>query len=180
MNIWSGEKVKLRAVMPSDSFLYEDTDITKMYDMIEFPYTNDVLGKMLIEENNKNTSSDDFLFTITTLDNTPIGQITAFDCNRRMGCFKYGLFLSKDYQRGGYGRDAANILLNYYFNQLRYHKANVYIYACNEKSQKFHESLGFVYEGRSRECAFFDGQFIDVVHYGLLDREFNEAMLSSR
>jgi RimJ/RimL family protein N-acetyltransferase len=107
------------------------------------------------------------------VDGEIVGQIVTFDCDKRMGNFKFGLFVLPAYQGGGYAKEAVNIVLDYYFNHLRYHKANVYIYDCNEKSQKFHQSLGFVREGVLRETAFFDGEYHDTVYYGIIDREFN-------
>ena len=58
--------------------------------------------------------------------------------------------------------------LNYYFNELRYNKVNVYIYDYNTPSIKFHEKLGFKKEGRLRQMAYSMGKYHDTLFYGLL------------
>ena len=179
MSIWTGRRIRLRAPEAADKILFTDkqgnidTDTAKLYDRIELPKSCEAMENFL-KNVNSDRSKDDFLFTIETTDGTPLGQITAFDCDRTNGSFKYGLFIHPDHQGKGYAKEAAVILLNYYFNQLRYHKANVYIYDCNDASVSFHTKLGFVKEGLSRESAYFDGKYHDIVYMGMLDSEFNE------
>lgn len=178
MSTWTGKKIRLRAPIAGDAVLFTDkngnidTETAKMYDRIELPKSPDAM-KAFLENVNADSGKDDFLFTIEAHNGTPVGQITAFDCDRRNGSFRYGLFIHPDYKGCGYGRDAALLLLDYYFNQLRYHKANIYIYACNSASVAFHTRLGFIEEGTSRESAFFDGRYTDIVYMGMLDSEFN-------
>lgn len=179
MSIWNGKRIRLRAPSGQDSILFEDkyknadTQTAKLYDRIELPKTKKAMEDFL-ENANSCADKDDFLFTVETLDGAPLGQITAFDCDRRNGSFKYGLFIHPDHKGKGYGKEAALVLLNYYFNQLRYHKANIYIYKCNEASVAFHKKLGFKHEGISRESAFFDGKYQDVVYMGMTCDEFNK------
>lgn len=177
MSIWAGKKIRLRAPLAEDFVLFVDksgnidTDTAKLYDRIELPKSPKDMGEFL-ENANKDSLKDDYLFTIETIDGTPVGQITAFDCDRRNGSFKYGLFVHPDYKGKGYAKEAAVILLDYYFSQLRYHKANVYIYKSNSASVAFHKKLGFKEEGLSRESAYFDGEYCDIVYMGMIDHEF--------
>lgn len=178
MSLWTGKKIRLRAPVAEDAILFTDkkgnidTETAKMYDRAELPKSPEEIKKFL-ENVNTCSDKDDFLFTIETCEGVPVGQITAFDCDRRNGSFRYGLFIHPDHKGKGYGRDAAVLVLDYYFNQLRYHKANIYIYACNEASLSFHERLGFKKEGLSAESVYFDGAYRDVVFMGMLDRDFS-------
>ena len=180
MSIWNGKRIRLRAPEKEDSILFADeygnadTQTAKLYDKIELPKTKKAMEDFL-ENVNSASDKDDFLFTIETCDGTPLGQITAFDCDRRNGVFKYGLFIHPNHKGKGYGKEAAIVLLDYYFNQLRYHKANIYIYKCNDASIAFHKKLGFREEGISRESAFFDGKYQDIVYMGMTCSEFNET-----
>ncbi len=175
MNLWQGKKIKLREACEEDYMLYEafqrDTDSQKLYEKIDFPLSEKSIREFIKKANENN--GDDFLFVIENTDGESVGQVVTFDCDKRMGNFKFGLFVLSEFQGKGYAKEAVNIVLEYYFNHLRYHKANVYIYDCNEKSQKFHESLGFTREGVLRETSFFDGKYHDTVYYGIIDREFN-------
>ncbi len=183
-NIWKGKTVFLRCANPNDAFLYVDekgnhnTDTEKLFEKIEMPYSLETCRQIITKINSENKdgynqNSDNYLFTAVSNDGTPIGQIITFDCDRRMGCFKFGLFFTETVRGKGYASEAVNIMLGFYFNQLRYHKANVYIYDFNVVSQKFHQKLGFVKEGVLREVAYVDGKYVDAVYYGITKDEFN-------
>jgi RimJ/RimL family protein N-acetyltransferase len=89
-----------------------------------------------------------------------------------MGHFRYGVDVGAEYRGRGYGREAVEILLGYFFNELRYHKCTVGIYAFNEVSIKFHESLGFMREGTLRDMVYTGGRYYDELHYGITDSEY--------
>ena len=178
-NIWRGERVFLRCANENDYILYVDekgnhnTDTEKLFEKIEMPYSVETCRHIIDKINADNQNSDNYLFTVENEKGTPIGQILTFDCDRRMGCFKFGLFFTSESRGKGYASEAVNIMLDYYFNQLRYHKANVYIYDFNIVSQKFHQKMGFVKEGVLRQVAYIDGKYTDAVYYGLTSDEFN-------
>ena len=177
-SIWQGENIRLRATEPGDFGMYSDnagnvnTDTEKAYDKIEMPYTGEQRKELLSKAISAN-SGDNFLFTAVDSEGEAVGQLITFDCDSRLGCFKYGLFFTEKARGKGYASEAARILLDYYFNYLRYHKANVYIYDFNTASQKFHEKLGFVKEGTVREVAYIDGAYHDAIYYGITAEEFN-------
>ena len=177
-SIWKGENIRLRATEPGDFGMYADkdgninTDTEKAYDKIDMPYTREQRKELLAKAISAN-SGDNFLFTAVDNTGEPVGQLVTFDCDPRMGSFKYGLFFTENSRGKGYASEAAKILLNYYFNYLRYHKANVYIYDFNTASQKFHEKLGFVKEGTLRQVAYISGEYHDAIYYGLTAEEFN-------
>ncbi len=179
-NIWKGQKVFLRCANESDAILYVDkngnhnTNTEKLFEKIEMPYSLDDCRRIIAKINSENEGSDNYLFTAVGEDGTPIGQIITFDCDRRMGCFKFGLFFAESIRGKGYASEAVKIMLRYYFNQLRYHKANVYIYDFNVVSQKFHQKLGFKKEGVLREVAYIDGKYVDAVYYGITEYEFKQ------
>ena len=176
-NIWQGAKVRIRAAVPDDYVLYIDgdgninTDIERRFEKIDMPCTAQ-MRKIMIEKSIAAQRGDDFLFTVEDENKKPVGQIVVFDTNLRMGSFKYGLFFVQEAQGKGYASEAVKIVLDYYFNQLRYHKANVYIYDFNTPSVKFHEKMGFVREGRLRQVAYIDGEYCDAVYYGMTSDEF--------
>ena len=176
-NIWKGEKVRLRAAVPDDYILYIDengdidTDIERRFEKIDMPFTAQ-MRRVMLEKAVADNKGDDFLFTVENENGDAVGQIVVFDTNLRMGCFKYGLFFTRNAQHKGYAAEAVKILMSYYFCQLRYHKANVYIYDFNIPSLRFHEKMGFVREGTLREVAFIDGKYHDAVYYGITADEF--------
>lgn len=67
-----------------------------------------------------------------------------------------------------YASQVIQKVLDYYFNQLRYHKAKAGVHSDNLASQALHESLGFQLEGRLREMVFTNGARVDLLWYGRL------------
>ena len=179
-NIWQGENIRLRSATKKDGFLFadknaiSDTETQRRYDYIDFPLADKEFGKRIDEFLKGKYFGHDFMFVIEDENEEAVGFLITFDCDHRMGTFKYGLFLLDKAKGKGYGSEAVKIMLNYYFNELRYNKVNVYIYAYNIPSIKFHEKLGFVKEGQLRQMAYSMGKYHDIVFYGLLKSEFNQ------
>ena len=67
--------------------------------------------------------------------------------------------------------------MNYYFNELRYHKVNAGVYSFNEPSKRLHEKMGFKKEGQLiREVKFTNGKYWDMIIYGMTKGEFNATL----
>ena len=180
-NFWKGKIVRLRAADGKDSSLFispdgdYDTETARRYDYIDFPLSNEQISKKLNDYDKTKTAKDDFLFVIETLDHKRAGFIITFDCDSRNGTFKYGIFMHSEFKGLNMGSEAVNIMLNYYFNELRYNKVNVYIYDYNTPSIRFHEKLGFIREGELRDMAYSGGEYHNIIFYGMTKDEFNKA-----
>lgn len=88
------------------------------------------------------------------------------------GRAEVAFFVAPAFQGGGYARDALATLIEYAFDELGLHKLTAEAFAFNEASRGLLESLGFVEEGRLREEEWVDGEWVDVVRYGLLVGEY--------
>jgi RimJ/RimL family protein N-acetyltransferase len=65
-----------------------------------------------------------------------------------------------------------NLVLRYYFRELRYQKCTVQVYDFNDASIALHERLGFQREGRMRRMGYTEGRHFDVLLYGITAEEF--------
>jgi len=83
-----------------------------------------------------------------------------------------------EHQRKGYASEAIRLVLRYFFEELRYHKATVQVYAFNEASIRLHQKLGFQEEGRSRDMIYTQGRYVDELTFGLTFDEWASAPLS--
>jgi len=106
------------------------------------------------------------------LDGELVGSINSTDCNPQSGTFSYGISIFAEHRRSGYALDAVRILLRYYFEERRYHRAGATVYGFNEPSIALQEQLGFQLEGRQREMIFTKGKRHDVLLFGLTADEF--------
>lgn len=87
------------------------------------------------------------------------------------GVADWGFYAAPDAPKGA-GRQLGQAALRYAFTQASLHKLCGQALAYNERSIKFHLSLGFQQEGILRE-QHFDGQnYHDVVCFGLIAAEW--------
>lgn len=83
----------------------------------------------------------------------------------------WGFYLAPQAPKGT-GRLLGTSVLKYIFATLHLHKVCGQALGFNERSIRFHLALGFTLEGTLRD-QHFDGQcFHDVVHFGLLNEEW--------
>lgn len=89
-------------------------------------------------------------------------------------CAEFGITIGdKDMHRKGHGFTAASLLINYAFQQLNLRRIDSAAYDFNEPSIRLHHKLGFKEEGLRRKAIYVDGDFHDVIVFGLLREEFN-------
>ena len=175
-SIWQGERVRLRAIEPSDWEAYfawnQDDEQARGVSNIPFPQSADAVRQWAQQEATRKPEGDAFRFVIENEAGEVVGDLTTHHCDARVGSFSYGITVRREHRRLGYAIEAIALALRYYFRELRYQKATVSIYSFNEASARLHESLGFQLEGRIRRTVFTEGQHFDELVYGLTAEEF--------
>ncbi len=179
MNFWEGERIRLRAFEPEDGdTIYEwdhDSEMARALDYV-WPPNSRTRARRWAEEQSARTPQDDqYIWAIETRAGKLVGIISTHSCNRRAGTFGYGVAIRREHRGHGYAAEAIWIVLRYFFDELRYQKATVGVYAGNEASIRLHERLGFVLEGRLRRMAYTRGAYQDELLYGLTAEEFRAA-----
>ncbi len=182
MNFWQGEAVKLRAVEPSDAdYFYSwqhDSERTRFLDLLP-PPSSRAAHTLWAEERSKREMKDDtFQWMVETLDGEVVGSIATHSCNPRVGTFSYGLDIEAAQRRKGYASETINLILAYYFEEMRYQKVTVAVQSNNAASIKLHQHLGFVAEGTQRRMVYTQGTFFDLVWFGMTSEEFQEKIFA--
>jgi RimJ/RimL family protein N-acetyltransferase len=179
-NYWEGPNIRLRAIEPEDqSFFHsfdEDSEASLYSSMIYFPRSQAGDRRWLEKAMLEDPENDEYRLTIELKGHGAIGGISTHACDKRMGTFRYGIAVGREYWGKGYAKEAIRILLRYFFEELRYQKVTVNVYAFNERSIKLHESLGFQHEGRLRRMIYTGGEFHDEIYMGMTREEFAEKM----
>lgn len=85
---------------------------------------------------------------------------------------KLGISIHSPHQKKGYGSEAILWALEWAFKHANLHRIGIEAFAWNEGAWKLYERLGFVMEGRARECVWFEGGWGDVVSLGMLGPEW--------
>ena len=102
---------------------------------------------------------------------TPYGP-TATDRARSM---ELAYHLDPDFHGAGYGSEAAELVVQYGFEDLNLNRIEAEAGAFNDASQGLLESLGFQREGTRRDAAYYRGDYYDMLTYGLLRAEWEGA-----
>ena len=171
-----GENIRLRSVEAEDwEIIYNwnrDTEKLKRFDRIQFPPSKSGTKKWVEKKAEKNGKGDEFFWMIEDGKGNLVGVASTFFVDQRAGTFYYGVAVDSDYRRRGFANKAIRLILRYYFQELRYQKCTAIVYDFNEPSQRLHESLGFIQEGRLRRMGRVDGEYHDFLMYGILAEEF--------
>ncbi|SHL60100.1 MULTISPECIES: GNAT family N-acetyltransferase [Shouchella] len=177
---WQDDNVRLRAMQPEDwqaDYLSKfDTPARRFLACaIELPPT--VSGSQTFAEEHADFASTKgrIMFTIENEKGNNIGSINLNRIDERNGTFSIGIIIDKQYRGKGYGTSAMNILLKYAFFERRLHKFNDCVLKGNEGSVKMMEKLGCIQEGVRRQVVYMDGQYVDLILFGLTKDEFVEA-----
>jgi len=80
----------------------------------------------------------------------------------------------KDAWGQGYGTEAINLLLDYAFGYLGFHRVSVGVVGFNERAIRFYEKAGFRKEGIEREGYYYNHKYHDFVMMSILEDEFRE------
>lgn len=175
---WEGAKLRLRAVEPGDAAAHHAFNQDAAYGLLDRIYPPGTLARVeewAARQGQSGFEEHAFTFQMETLDDgTLVGSIATHHCDPRVGVVGYGLNVFDGHRGQGYASEAICLVLRYYFQELRYQKANVGVYACNAPSIRLHESLGFQLEGRLRRSAFTGGEFHDLLWYGMTAEEFRD------
>lgn len=75
----------------------------------------------------------------------------------------------------GIGFEASLLLFDYGFNTLCLHRIYCGTHHENKGMRSLAEKLGMTQEGYRREALFKNGQFADIVEYGILNHDYQKA-----
>lgn len=117
-----------------------------------------------------------FYFTIRARsDDHLIGKAAVewIDWANGNGFLRLGIGVAED-RRKGYGSQALSMLLRYAFGELNLYRVTAVVPAYNDGALRLFEKFGFVEEVRRRKALHRDGEFWDLVFFGLLNSEWRE------
>jgi len=78
----------------------------------------------------------------------------------------------KDCWGKGYGTEAINLLLDYAFGYLNFHRVSVGVVGFNERALQFYQKVGFKKEGVQRDGYYYNHEYHDFVMMSILEDEF--------
>jgi RimJ/RimL family protein N-acetyltransferase len=115
---------------------------------------------------------------ITTLENRPLGWVNRYSSKNSPLVWFVGIDICEDdYLNRGYGTEALTLWVNHLFANSEYHKICLDTWSFNPRMMRVAEKIGFIPEGSQRQMQFWEGEWLDLVHYGLLRAEWENMRL---
>lgn len=74
----------------------------------------------------------------------------------------------------GYGSEAMDLLLDYTFGHLNFHRVAIGVVATNERALRFYRRCGFRQEGVQRDSYYYAHTYQDFVMMSLLEDEYRQ------
>lgn len=157
---------------------FSDIEFLKFYDYTPpVPQTKEEVDKTF-DDYEKNKESD--IFAIRLAENNQIIGIAGYDDivkENKVATLFIGIG-NKDTRGKGYGKEALNLLLEYGFSELDFHRIQLNVLEFNHAAIALYEKTGFIKEGTYREFVLRDGRRYDLHLYGLLKSEWNNIYIS--
>ncbi|KAK8000634.1 acetyltransferase (GNAT) domain-containing protein [Apiospora arundinis] len=85
---------------------------------------------------------------------------------------RISLQIAKTFQGQGYGTEAIRWSLAWAFKWADLHRVEIAAASYNDRAVGLYAKLGFTLEGRQREAVFMNGEWHDIVNFGMLQREW--------
>lgn len=82
-----------------------------------------------------------------------------------------GFWLLPEFWSRGYVSEAVTAIMKYAFSSMDLHRIEAYVEVGNENSVKVLKTLGFLHEGRMRECEIKNVNYISVDIYAKLKEQ---------
>ena len=115
-------------------------------------------------------------FIICTEEDVPVGSVYLRDIDRTHKKAEYGIFIGeKDALGKGYGTQAAGLVIQYAFSQLKLHKLMLRVLAGNDRARRSYEKAGFVQEAYLKDEVLLEEGYRDEILMACFNPEDEEA-----
>jgi RimJ/RimL family protein N-acetyltransferase len=177
---WTGKLVRLRSPEPDDAKAFNadslDTEGQRMGYEVTFPRSLERTRQWATDEAlSDGAGRFTYRWAIELVQGGQlVGSMNTHDADARNGNFQYGIAIFRDQRGKGYASEAISLVMRYYFQELRFNKANATVFGFNEPSLALHRKLGFTEEGRIRQNIFTNGVYHDEHWFGMTAAEFRE------
>jgi ribosomal-protein-alanine N-acetyltransferase len=172
-----GERLHLRALMEGDlnpAYLQwlNDEEVCRNNAHAIFPNTEQKMKDYFNSLHQQ--SSAIVLAMVHTASQKHIGNVSLQNINWVSRNAEFAILLGdKEFWGGGYGQEAAKLIVDYGFNRLNLHRIYCGTLENNEGMKKLAALLKMKQEGLRREAIFKNGAYQNIVEYGVLKNEYN-------
>ncbi|MER7563493.1 GNAT family protein [Streptomyces sp. NPDC097941] len=101
-----------------------------------------------------------------------VGEVVLYEWDPAARSCTFRTFIGPRGRGRGLGTEATRLIVGHGFEQLGLHRIELEVYRHNHRALRVYEKAGFTVEGVRREADLRDGEWVDWVVMGLLDREW--------
>lgn len=102
----------------------------------------------------------------------PLGSVYVRDIDNKHHKGEYGIFIGEEEARGkGAGTQAAKLMIQYAFEELKLHRLFLRVFADNLSAVKSYEKAGFKQEAYLRDDVCIDGKYRDMILMAVIREE---------
>ncbi len=172
-----GDLVMLRSFIETDRGHYKRWQTQGEWLSLDAPWARGVTEEKQEKRKKQKGAQIDSdiakMAVIATLDNKPLGWVNRYSGKDRPSVWFVGINICEDdYLNHGFGTEALKLWVDYLFANSEFHKLCLDTWSFNPRMMKVAEKVGFISEGRQRAMQFWQGEWLDLVHYGMLREEW--------
>lgn len=170
-----GERIHLRALLLQDLTLnylqwLNDEEVCRNNSHAIFPNTE---AKVQAYFDSLHGQSQVVLAIIHTESGRHIGNVALQQINWVSRNAEFAILLGdREYWSGGFGTEAARLIVQYGFQRLNLHRIYCGTLESNDAMKKLALKLCMKEEGLRRDAIYKDGAFRNITEYGVLKSEF--------
>lgn len=147
---------------------------------LPYPYSlNDALVWM---ENHKKNFDEDYSyeFAITDKISGNLYGAISLSNNQKFKNGEIAYWIGEEYWGKGYGTEAAKAIIDFAFEEKKMHKVFARYFKSNPASGRIMQKIGMVQEGVLKDQIVKDGEYEDLIYYGIINPYDLEVQLSCR
>jgi len=162
------ESLTIRRAEPDDcDAVYEMFTATSVYSgTLQLPYPSREYWRRRLSEN-----TDSVYHLVGIIEGRIVGMVgvvTFPNKPRRKHAGAIGISVHEDWQGKGIGKELMRAIVDLADNWLNLTRLELEVYADNAAAVRLYERFGFEVEGKLRQHALRDGQFVDAIVMGRL------------
>ena len=174
-NILTGDKIKLRAIEPSDlEFMYsvENDPMLWKFGNTLIPFSRHQIEQYILSSQHDLYAEKQLRMMIDLLfsENQPktIGMVDLYEFDPHHNRAGVGIFILPDERSKGYALEAIHLLSSYCFEILKIHLLHCSITVNNIPSIRLFEHAGFLQCGIKKEWRNIDDSWVDELMFQLI------------
>lgn len=178
MNIVFGNNVYLRPVTVDDAEMwyefYSDNTVNKYLFLNKCPLTKEeAKNRFLKTYIEKDQYPEEVKMAVVKKDDQRlVGFVALYVLDWRNRTAELGIFIMQGETSKGYGKEAMQLLMKWYFEHLGFNRLMLQVYTEHKVAINLYEKLGFTREGVFREFIYERGKYNDVLNMSILKAEY--------